>query len=174
LVEFAQNDVDVEYVLLELTVTCGVLRPFVQATYALEGAGCCILEVSVWFEYLSTFWAMHEPTLSFPKVRDAIESVAAARFARGLHHDHADARSHLETYVRTLIKPVKEQLQIVFNAHDVSQMENPDVQFYKFCATLNPFAHGRPEHSMAPDVLRPQYWSTLGAGSLKHQQMLIG
>ncbi len=152
LVEFAQTVDDVEYVLLELAVTVGVFRPFVQATYALEGAGCCVLEVGVWFEFLSTFWAMHEPTLSFPKVRDTIESMAAARFARGLHPDHAAARSHLETHVRNLIQPVEEQLQFVFNARDGEL--HPDVQFYKFCATLNPFAHGRPEHSMQPDVFK--------------------
>ena len=152
LVEFAQTVDDVEFVLLELTVTVGVMRPFVQATYALEGAGCCVLEVDVWFNYLATFWAMHEPTLSFPKVRDAIESIAASRLARGLHPDQATARLYLETHVRNIIKPVEEQLQFVFNARDGEL--HPDVKFYKFCATINPFVHGRPEHSMPPDTFK--------------------
>jgi hypothetical protein len=149
LVDFARNEEDVENVRLELVVAVGVFRPFVQATYALEGAGCCVLEVGVWFHYLASFWSMHEPTLSFPKVRDTIEAIAAARTRRGMHQQHADARAALESQVRSLIQPVADQLQFVFNRQDGEL--HPDVAFYSFCVALNPYAHARPEHAMLPD-----------------------
>jgi hypothetical protein len=149
LVEFAMNEERVEDVMLELAVAVGVMRPFVQATYALEGAGCCVLEVGVWFHTLASFWSTHEPTLSFPKVRDTIEVVAAARTRRGIYDQHANARTVLETRVRGLIQPVTDQLRFVFNLQDGEL--HPDVQFYLFCATLNPYAHGRPEHAMTPN-----------------------
>jgi len=126
-----------------------VMRPFVQATYALEGAGCCVLEVGVWFHTLASFWSTHEPTLSFPKVRDAIELIAAAKTRRGIYDQHAVARTALETRVRGLIQPVTDQLHFVFNLQDGEL--HPDVEFYLFCATLNPYAHGRPEHVMTPN-----------------------
>ena len=49
LVAFAQNEEAVENVMLELAVAVRVFRPFMQATYALEGSGCCVLEVAVCF-----------------------------------------------------------------------------------------------------------------------------
>ena len=91
--DFAQDVERVEAVFLELSVVVEVFRPFVQATYALEGAGCCIMEVGPWFQYLAEFWRTFEPTLSFPQVRTAIESIATARLARQLHPDHATARA---------------------------------------------------------------------------------
>ena len=72
LYQFAQDEGRVEDVLLELTVAVEVFRPFVQATYALEGAGCCILEVGPWFHYLAAFWRSFEPNLSFPRVRETM------------------------------------------------------------------------------------------------------
>jgi hypothetical protein len=44
----------------------------VQATYALEGAGCCVLEVSHWFRRLASFWRTFEPSLSFLNVRERV------------------------------------------------------------------------------------------------------
>jgi hypothetical protein len=113
----------VEDVLLELTVAVEVFRPFVQATYALEGAGCCILEVGPWFHYLAAFWRSFEPNLSFPRVRETIETIAAARTARQLHPDQATARHQLEQRVRELVNPVTQQLSFVFNASDVIECE---------------------------------------------------
>jgi hypothetical protein len=119
----------------------------VQATYALEGAGCCALEVGPWFVYLSSFWAVHEPTLSFPGVRNVIESIAAASFARRdspgaiNYPDIATARLAIESRVRLLIAPVVEHLSFVFGSGD-GEMKS-DVQFYMFCAILNPYEHGK-------------------------------
>ncbi len=160
LVAFAQNEEAVENVMIELAVAVGVFRPFVQATYALEGAGPCVLEVAVWFRYLASFWSTHEPTLSFPKVRDVLESIAAARSARGFSPSHAAARAALETQVRSLIQPVTEQLQFVFNRVDGEL--HPDVKFYSFCASLNPYAHGRPEHAMSPDDFKASVLAYFG------------
>ena len=159
LVEFAQSVDRVEDVLLELTVVVGVFRPFVQATYALEGAGCCVLEVGGWFHYLSSFWHMHEPTLSFPRLRDVIESIAGARFARrglpGSANYFADivaARMAIELRVRELIAPVAEHLSFVFDRGD-GEMKT-DVRFYMLCTTLNPYEHGKPHFCMGPDEFK--------------------
>jgi hypothetical protein len=139
--DFAQDVERVEAVSLELSVVVEVFRPFVQATYALEGAGCCIMEVGPWFQYLGEFWRTFEPTLSFPQVRAAIESIAAARVGRHVHPDHAVARQHLEHRVRELVNPVTQQLSFVFNSVD-GEMRS-DVLFYTFCAALNPYEHGK-------------------------------
>jgi hypothetical protein len=152
LVEFAQTQTHTEDVLLELTVVVGVFRPFVQATYALEGAGCCVLEVGGWFHYLSSFWHMHEPTLSFPRVRVAIEKTAAARLARGEYGSLVEARLAVEARVRELIAPVAEQLSFVFNCAD-GEMKT-DVRFYKFCVTLNPFENGKPHFQLEPEAFK--------------------
>ena len=138
---FAQDVERVEDVLLELNVVVEVFRPFVQATYALEGAGCCVMEVGPWFQYLGEFWTTFEPALSFPKIRAAIESIAAARTSRRVHPDHATARQLLEQRVRDLINPVAQQLSFVFSRQD-GEMRS-DVSFYMFCATLNPYEHGK-------------------------------
>jgi hypothetical protein len=143
LCEFARDVGRVEDVLLELTVATEVFRPFVHATYALEGAGCCVLEVSPWFHTLASFWRTFEPDLSFPKVRALIESTAAARTARQLHTDHATARQSLEERVRSFINPVTQQLSFVFNSTD-GELRS-DVLFYTFVATLNPYEHGKLE-----------------------------
>ena len=149
----------VEHVLLELTVVVGVFRPFVLATYALEGARCCVLEVGSWFHYLSTFWHMHEPTLSFPRLREVIESIAGARYARrglpGSDNYFADivaSRMAIESRVRELIAPVADHLSFVFDRGD-GEMKT-DVRFYMLCTTLNPYEHGKPHVRMDPDEFK--------------------
>jgi len=153
--DFAQDVARVEDVSLELTVVVEVFRPFVQATYALEGAGCCVLEVSPWFRILASFWRTFEPALSFPQVRDVIESICAARASRRVS-DHATARSALEAKVRELVNPVTQQLSFVFNS-DNGELQS-DVLFYTFIATLNPYEHSK--HEMAqlirPDVFKEE------------------
>jgi len=148
--DFAQNATRVENVSLELAVVVEVFRPFVQATYALEGAGCCVLEVSHWFRRLASFWRTFEPSLAFLNVRERIESIAAARVVRGMS-DHATARLALETRVRELINPVTEQLSYVFDGS--SGELRSDVLFYSFVASLNPYEHGHPD--VAP-LIRPE------------------
>jgi hypothetical protein len=160
LYEFAQDVKRVEDVSLELVTVVEVMRPFVQATYALEGAGCCVLEVGPWFRYLATFWAMYEPTLSFPKVRETVERIAAAKAARHEFISHAAARDHLEQLVRSLINPVTDQLSFVFNMQD-GEMRS-DVSFYLFCASLNPYEHSKPEYKT---MIQP---AAFKAGVLKH------
>ena len=160
LYQFAQDEGRVEDVLLELTVAVEVFRPFVQATYALEGAGCCILEVGPWFHYLAAFWRSFEPNLSFPRVRETIETIAAARTARQLHPDQATARHQLEQRVRELVNPVTQQLSFVFNASD-GELRS-DVLFYTFCSTMNPYEHGKAELS---GLIQPACFK---AGVLRH------
>jgi hypothetical protein len=142
LYDFAQNVRRVEDVSLELMVVVEVFRPFVQATYALEGAGCCVLEVGPWFRRLSTFWSSFEPTLGWPKLREVIEGLVAARVSRR-ESDQATARDEIEARVRELILPVSEHLSCIFN--NTNGELRSDVHFYSFVATLNPYVHGTPE-----------------------------
>jgi hypothetical protein len=105
---------------------------------------------------LAAFWRAFEPSLSFPQVRDAIESIAAARVARQLFTDQASARQSLDARVRELVNPVTQQLSFVFNRED-GEMRS-DVLFYTFVATLNPYEHNKQEMSqlIQPDVFKAE------------------
>ena len=140
--DFARDVRRVEDVSLELSVVVEVFRPFVQATYALEGAGCCVLEVHHWFRRLASFWSTFEPALSWPRVREVIECMVAARVSRR-ESDQDTARNEIEGRVRELILPVSEHLGCIFN--NTNGELRSDVYFYSFVAILNPYEHGTPE-----------------------------
>lgn len=132
LADFAHDAAALDAVRLELVCVVSVCKPFVQATYALEGAGCCSMEVYKWLSDLR-FWLSEARLgdLSFPGLRTQIEASAQFRAVDGLSLE--DSRAAVEREVRSIILPAMEFCRRVFD-----EAMAPDFEFYKFCSSLNP------------------------------------
>jgi len=114
LADFAHDAAAVDAVQLELVCVVSVCKPFVQATYALEGAGCCSMEAYKWLSDLR-FWLSEARLgdLAFPGLRTQIEASAQFRAVDGLSLE--DSRAAVEREVRSMILPASEFCRRVFD-----------------------------------------------------------
>lgn len=136
LADFANDAAAVDAVRLELVAIVAVGKPFVQATYALEGAGCCSLEAYRWLQDLR-YWLMPDRIndLSYPGLRQQIQASAHARLERFTSMDLALAA--VEQEIRDMIRPALEFCRRVFD-----DAMAPDFELYKFISSMNPFCSG--------------------------------
>jgi hypothetical protein len=132
LADFANDNAAVDAVRLELVAIVAIGRPFVQATYALEGAGCCSLEAYKWLQDLRHWLAPDRINdLSYPGLRQQIQASAQARLSQFASNDLALAA--VEQEIRDMIRPALEFCRRVFD--DVMA---PDFELYKFISSMNP------------------------------------
>lgn len=149
LADFANNDAEVDAVRLELVCIVSVAKPFVQATYALEGAGCCVMEAYKWLQDLR-YWVSLDRMgdLSFPGLRAQIERSAAFRQGtRGVSLD--EARTDVEREVREIIRPALVYCQRVFD-----EELKEDFKLYCFASSMNPYDHSLYFQNNSPETWR--------------------
>ncbi len=139
--DWASNPLEVHEVLLQMRALTAYAKPFVQATYALEGDGPCSLEVYHHLLELRHHLALHEPSLSFPGLRPCIEESARLQHESGSFASHVDARLAVEGELRAALKPGFDFMTRVFD-EGVGEMKE-DVRLYRFLETLNPLEMGR-------------------------------
>ena len=136
LADFANNAAAVDAVRLELVAVVSIGKPFVQATYALEGAGCCSMEAYKWLQDLR-YWLSpaRQGDLSFPGLRAQIDASAQVRLPS--YDESLDqARAAVEQEIRLMIRPALEFCQRVFDVEMAA-----DFEMYEFFSSLNPFEH---------------------------------
>ncbi len=152
--EWANNPLEVQEVLLQMRTLTSYAKPFVQATYALEGDGPCSLEVYHHLQELREHLAAHEPSLSFPGLRPCIEESARMHQAAGMQATHLDARIEIEQSIRAALKPGYDFMARVFDEGTGEMKE--DVRLYKFLESLNPLEMNRAWAGRQPDQWRAE------------------